>query len=225
MVSKIFWKQMVRDPTLHFIWRKSKQTLPSHIMLGISSMLTQREDCHQLSHQDRFLQLLCGPWGIQLGSGTDLVWPQRVLGAQHKEISMWATLLGAPSFMLSYVVPLQWVKGYERRKHGRYFPVWEDDFTAPSTDTLKQQLSCGAVHRESTKPMRRRSDGVSYGDALTQAARKSSEAFHPVFSVYTTSAPERRKTILGTVYGVFKNVIGTIFCIPLPVKPDDCTMS
>lgn len=59
---------------------------------------------------------------------------------------------------------------------------------------------------------------------LRQAARKSSEALHPVFSVYTTSAPEQRKTILGTFYGVLKNVIGTIFCIPLPVKPDDCTM-
>lgn len=103
--------------------------------------------------------------------------------------------------------------------------IREDDFTAPSTDRLKQQLSCGAVHEESTKPMTGRSDGLSYGDALTKATRKSSEAFHPAFSVYTTSAPERQTTILGTVYGVFKNVIGTIFCIPLPVKPDDCTMS
>lgn len=80
------------------------------------------------------------------------------------------------------------------------------------------------MHGKSTKPTRVRSDGVSYGDAPRQAVRKSSEAFHPVFSVYTTSAPEQRKTILGTFYGVLKNVIGTIFCIPLPVKPDDCTM-
>lgn len=116
MVCKIFWKQMVRDPTLHFTWRMLKQTLPSHIVLGIVSMLTQQEDCHQLSHQDHFLQLLCGPWGIQLQGSTDLVWPQRVLGAQHKRISMWATLWGAPSFMLSYMVPLQWVKGYEEKE-------------------------------------------------------------------------------------------------------------
>lgn len=71
-------------------------------------------------------------------------------------------------------------------------------FTAPSTDMLKQQLSCGAVHEKNTKPTGGRSDGVSYGDALRQAARKSSEAFCPVLSVYTTSAPERQKTVLGT---------------------------
>lgn len=34
-------------------------------------------------------------------------------------------------------------------------------------------------------------DGVSYGDAVRQAARKYSEVLHPVSSVYTTSAPER----------------------------------
>jgi len=79
-----------------------------------------------------------------------------------------------------------------------------DDFTAPSTDTLKQQLSCGAVHGKGTKATKGRSDGVSYGDTLRQEARKSSEALHPMFSVYTTSAPERRKTILGTFYGVLK---------------------
>lgn len=88
----------------------------------------------------------------------------------------------------------------------------------------KQQLSCGAAHGKNTKPTGGRSDGVSYEDALQPAARKSSEAFHPVLSVYTTSAPERQKTGLGTFYGVLKNVIGTMFCIPLPVKLDDCTM-
>lgn len=128
MVCKIFWKQMVRDPTLHFIWRMSKQTLLSHIMLGIISMLTQQEDCHQLSHQDHFLQLLCGPWGIQLLSSTDLVWPQRVWGAQHKETSMWAALWGAPSFTLSYTVPVQWVKGNEEKEAQWVSPCMEITF-------------------------------------------------------------------------------------------------
>lgn len=100
--------------------------------------------------------------------------------------------------------------------------TYEGDFTAHSTDMLKQQPRCGAVHRKSIKPTRGRSDGVR--DPLRQAARKPSDALHSVLSVYTTSASERRKTILGTFYGVLKNVIGTIFCIPLPVKPDDCTM-
>lgn len=81
---------------------------------------------------------------------------------------------------------------------------------------MHHRHSCGAVHGKRAKPTRGRSDGVSYGDP--------SEAFHAVFSAHTTSASEGRRSILGTFYGVLKNVIGTIFCIPLPVKPDDCTM-
>lgn len=144
----------------------------SHVMLGIISLLTQQEDCHQLSHQDHFLQLLCGPWGIQLWSGTDLVWPQRVWGAQHKEISMWATLRG--SFIharlhgSTAMGKRLWRAGSTVgiSLYGNH--ICEDDFTAPSTDMLKQQLSWDAVHGDSTKPMTGSPDRVSYGDALTQ---------------------------------------------------------